>query len=93
MSASLNNNRLINQCELSAPRLDSGPCSSLGGPSDWPLSSGTAVPSDASFKELWRGREARPFGASLLLQEVPAGSPAGLLTRLYWGSRDLGWIM
>lgn len=95
---------VINQCVLSALGLDGcwtqqRPGSSRRGLSDWlppapPLgASGSGAPSDASFRELWRSREARPLGASFRLQEVPAGGSAGLLTRLYRGSRDRGWIM
>lgn len=49
--------------------------------------------SDVSFREPCRSREDLPFGVSLRLQDVPAGLSTGLLTRLYKGSRDLGWIM
>lgn len=69
----------INQCVLSALGLDGcwtqqRPWLSRCGLSDWLLPAlPLGVPSDASFRELWRSREARPFGASLRLQEVPAG--------------------
>ena len=52
---------------------------------------------DISLRVSWRcSREALPFGASPSLQEVPAGlavAATGLLTRLYSGRKDLGWIM
>lgn len=75
---------VINQCVLSVLGLDDcwtqqRPWLSRCGPSDWllpalPLDAPrTGVPRDASFRELCRSREARPFGASLRLQEVPAG--------------------
>lgn len=54
---------------------------------------------DVSLRVSWRcSRENLPFGESLSLQDVPvparlAVAAVGLLTRLYRGRRDLGWIM
>lgn len=64
-------------------------------PPNAPGSVGLARPlDDVSLRESWRSStEDLPFGVSLSLQGVPAGLAVGLLTRLYRGSRDLGWIM